>query len=63
MFNNPLRRRYPLEFDEIARKIASKKPVISWDDISDLLLDMWEKEKKFKKEPGNKKRCAPFFSA
>lgn len=53
-YGNP-RRKYPTEFDEIAKIIASRKPRVTWDDICDQLLRIWQHEKTLKKSSKKRK--------
>ena len=50
MFNNYLPKpKYPSECSEIAEKIVSGKPPVTWDDILDFFLDLEKHEKRYKR--------------
>jgi len=49
-------RKYPKEINEIAEKIASKKPPIGWDDILDFFLSLEKLEQRAKRNADRKKK-------
>jgi hypothetical protein len=46
-------RKYPKELSEIAEKISSKNPPITWDDILDFFLALQKLEKRLKRNKKN----------
>ena len=57
MYEYLRRRNYPIELDEIAEKIESNLPPITWDDILDVFVALAKSEKEFHKQnPATKKK-------
>ena len=59
-FYSQERRKLPDELLEIADRIMSKKPVITREEIQDLLIDMYLAEKEFKKNKDKKSKSRKY---
>lgn len=59
-FNQQEKRKLPDELMEIADRIASKKPVITKEEIQDLLIDMYLAEKEMKKNKDKKSKSRKY---
>ena len=61
-FHPQQKRKLPDELLEIADRIMSKKPIITKEEIQDLLIDMYLAEKELKKNKDKKSKSRKHFT-